>query len=636
MNLGILAHVDAGKTSLTERLLFDAGVITEVGSVDSGSTQTDSMDLERRRGITIRSAVVSFTVDDLTVNLIDTPGHSDFIAEVERALRVLDGAVLVVSAVEGVQAQTRVLMRTLAALRIPTLVFVNKIDRMGARYDDLLADIRRRLTPGALAMSGVSGLGTRAARTHRHSLADDAHAGRVLESLAEHDDRLLASYVDGSLPADRTVIARELAAQTGNAVAHPVFFGSAMTGEGVPELARGIRDLLPPAGRAADGPLSGTVFKIERGAAGEKIAYLRLHSGAIDTRAHVACYRRTDSGAVVEQSARVTAIRVFERGGTVGAARATAGSIVQVWGLKDIRVGDRLGSPPDPGSDAFFAPPTLETVVRPRDPAQRPALYAALRGMTEQDPFINTRHDEERGELSVRLYGEVQKEVIEATLAEEFGVAVEFAPTRAVHLEKPVGVGEAVKVIEPREANEFWATIGLRVEPSAEGAGVSYRVAVELGSLPRAFRTAIEETVHRTLRRGGPHGWEVTDCIVTLTRSGFASPISTAGDFRRLTAQLLAEALRRAGTRVYEPLTRFEVEAPAPAVSGVLARLVELGGLPQLTDSGAAVGRVEGVLPASRVHEFERTLPGLTQGEGVFLSRFAGFRPVVGRVPTRG
>src|ERR687895_611142 len=172
LNLGIVAHVDAGKTTLTERLLFAAGVIDEIGRVDDGNTQTDSLPLERQRGITIKSAVVSFVIDDVTVNLIDTPGHPDFIAEVERALGVLDGAVLVISAVEGVQAQTRVLMRTLQRLRIPTLIFVNKIDRAGADADRVLADIARRLTPAAVAMVGVRGAGTRSAQVVPHGVGD--------------------------------------------------------------------------------------------------------------------------------------------------------------------------------------------------------------------------------------------------------------------------------------------------------------------------------------------------------------------------------------------------------------------------------------------------------------------------------
>src|SRR3979409_2117410 len=191
LNLGILAHVDAGKTSLTERLLYAAGVIDEVGSVDEGSTQTDSMALERQRGITIKSAVVSFVIDDVTVNLIDTPGHPDFIAEVERVLSVLDGAVLIVSAVEGVQAQTRVLMRALQRLHIPTLIFANKIDRGGARYGRLLQSISKKLAPGIIPMGSASGLGTRSALYAPYGAADADFTSRLVDLLGDHDDAFL-------------------------------------------------------------------------------------------------------------------------------------------------------------------------------------------------------------------------------------------------------------------------------------------------------------------------------------------------------------------------------------------------------------------------------------------------------------
>src|SRR3954453_9307184 len=197
LTLGILAHVDAGKTSLTERLLHAAGVIDAVGSVDRGDTQTDTLALERRRGITIRSAVVSFTVGDVAVNLIDTPGHPDFIAEVERALGVLDGAVLVLSAVEGVQPQTRILMRALQRLRVPTLLFVNKVDRSGADLDAGLTAIRRRLTPDILPMGSVHGPGSRAVAYDAYRPDDRDFRERETAALAEHDDRLLAAYVDG-------------------------------------------------------------------------------------------------------------------------------------------------------------------------------------------------------------------------------------------------------------------------------------------------------------------------------------------------------------------------------------------------------------------------------------------------------
>src|SRR5437868_7507897 len=197
LNLGILAHVDAGKTTLTERLLYAAGVIDQIGSVDKGSTQTDTLALERQRGITIKSAVVSFTIDDVAVNLIDTPGHPDFIAEVERVLNVLDGAVLVISAVEGVQSQTRVLMRTLHRLRIPTLIFVNKIDRGGADYERTLDAIADKLTPAVIPMGSVCDPGTRNARFLPYRPDDALFAAKLTGVLAEHNEELLAAVVDG-------------------------------------------------------------------------------------------------------------------------------------------------------------------------------------------------------------------------------------------------------------------------------------------------------------------------------------------------------------------------------------------------------------------------------------------------------
>ena len=224
LNLGILAHVDAGKTTLTERLRFTAGVIDEVGSVDAGSTQTDSLALERQRGITIKSAVVSFVVGETTVNLIDTPGHVDFTAEVERVLGVLDGVVLVVSAVEGVQPQTRVLMRSLQRLRLPTLVFVNKLDRAGASDERVLRDIAERLTPAVVAMGSVRGLGTRDPGFTPFGPADDRFTTRLADLLGDHDDALVAAYLadETALPYRR--LRRELAAQTRRALVHQVFF----------------------------------------------------------------------------------------------------------------------------------------------------------------------------------------------------------------------------------------------------------------------------------------------------------------------------------------------------------------------------------------------------------------------------
>src|SRR5262245_55530070 len=249
LNLGILAHVDAGKTTLTERLLFAAGAIDHVGSVDAGTTQTDSLELERERGITIRSAVASFLLGDLAVNLVDTPGHPDFIAEVERVLGVLDGAVLVVSAVEGVQPQTPLLFRALRRLDVPTLIFVNKVDRAGADDRRVLETMCRRLAPGMVAMGRVVDAGSKGARFDSGAPDDPAFRSTLTESLAEHDDEAMRAFVgDGPPLSDRRV--RELlAAETRRGHVHPVFAGSAATGVGVEALIAGIAELLP----AADG-----------------------------------------------------------------------------------------------------------------------------------------------------------------------------------------------------------------------------------------------------------------------------------------------------------------------------------------------------------------------------------------------
>ncbi|WP_326810354.1 TetM/TetW/TetO/TetS family tetracycline resistance ribosomal protection protein [Streptomyces scopuliridis] len=657
LNLGILAHVDAGKTSLTERLLFTAGVIDEIGSVDDGSTQTDSLTLERQRGITIKSAVVSFVVGDTTVNLIDTPGHPDFIAEVERVLGVLDGAVLVISAVEGVQAQTRVLMRTLRRLRIPTLIFVNKIDRTGAHDERVLRGISEKLSPSVIAMGAATGLGTRDALPVPYGAGDAAFTAGLAELLADHDDALLAAYVDDATALPYHRLREELATQTGRALVHPVYFGSAITGAGVDALIDGISELLPRAGGDPEGPVSGTVFKMERGPAGEKIAYVRMFSGTVRTRDLLRFHRTTENDTagnaagdtaneVREEEDKVTAISVFDRGSAVRRASVPAGRIGKLWGLSDIRIGDGIGIPrTTPAERRFFSPPTLETVVVPRRAADKGTLHAALTQLAEQDPLINLRQDRIRREISVSLYGEVQKEVIQATLLDEFGVDVTFRETTTICVERPAGSGAAVEIMG-KDPNPFLATVGLRVDPAPVGAGVEFRLEVELGSMPYAFMKAVEDTVKESLRQG-IHGWQVIDCVVTMTHSGYAprqshshgvfdkSMSSTGSDFRHLTPLVLMSALERAGTTVYEPMHRFRLDLPADALGAVLPVLGRLRAVPRTSAANGSSYLLEGEIPAARVHELEQRLPTLTSGEGVLEASFDHYEAVRDTIPAR-
>jgi len=632
LNIGILAHVDAGKTTLTERLLYAAGVIDEIGSVDDGSTQTDSLALERQRGITIKSAVVSFVINDITVNLIDTPGHPDFIAEVERVLSVLDGAVLVISAVEGVQAQTRVLMRTLQRLHIPTLIFVNKIDRGGAQYERVLQDIAQRLTPAIIPMGSASDLGTRSAGFTPYGAADTAFASRLAELLADHDDALLAAYIDDETTVSYRQLRGKLAAQTRQARVHPVFFGSAITGAGVDALIAGVKELLPAAEGDLDGPISGAVFKVERGPSGEKIAYVRMFSGTVRVRDRL--------GFGQDNEGKVTGISVFDSGPAVQRASVAAGQIGKLWGLGDIQIGDAIGISRSTSERHHFAPPILETVVVPCRPADKGALHVALAQLAEQDPLINLRQDDVRQELFVSIYGEVQKEVVQATLANDFDIDVTFRETTTICIERPVGAGAAVETMG-KAPNPFLATVGLRIEPAPMGTGVELRLDVEVGSMPlfifkavEDFKAALEDTVQKTLHQG-LYGWQVTDCTVTMTQSGYTSPGSSARDFRLLTPLVLMSALKRAGTVVCEPIHRFHLEIPADALGPMLSALARLGAVPQTTAMRGASYTLEGGIPAARVHELQQQLPELTHGEGVLECTFERYQRVGGAIPTR-
>jgi ribosomal protection tetracycline resistance protein len=641
LNLGILAHVDAGKTTLTERLLYEAGVIAEIGSVDAGTTQTDSLALEQQRGITIKSAVASFVLADVHVNLIDTPGHPDFIAEVERVLSVLDGAVLVISAVEGVQPQTRVLMRALQRLRVPTLMFVNKIDRAGASEERVLQAISARLIPAVVPMGTAREPGTRAAHFTLFGAGDSGFRAQMAEVLAERDDRILAAYVEDEPAATYDRLRVELAAQTKRALVHPVFLGSAITGAGVEQLMSGIAELLPTSSGDPDGPVAGTVFKIERGQSGEKVAYVRMFSGTVRTRDRLRFGRELED--------KVTAVAVFEQGPAVQRVSVSAGEIGKLRGLHGIQIGDRIGEPGMDGAHHQFPPPTLESVVEARIPDERARLRDALAQLAEQDPLINVRQDDTRQEISVSLYGDVQKEVIQATLATDFDIEVTFRETTPIYVERPIGMGEAIEMLHA-DSNPFLATIGMRVDPAPDGSGVDFRLRVDPRTVPlylyktlEGFEKRMGEYVHQTLREG-LFGWQVTDCLVTMTKCIYSipdgppsrrGPPSTAADFRKLTPIVLMQALERATTAVCEPVARVRVEVPTDSTGALMPALARLGAAVETSSVHGDFSVVMTVLPAARAHDLQRQLPRLTGGEGVLESTFAGYQPVSGDQPTR-
>jgi ribosomal protection tetracycline resistance protein len=283
----------------------------------------------------------------------------------------------------------------------------------------------------------------------------------------------------------------------------------------------------------------------------------------------------------------------------------------------------------------------LETVVVPARAADRPALHLALSRLAEQDPLINLRQDALRQELLVSLYGEVQKEVIQATLATEFGIEVGFRETTTICTERLIGNGAAAEFMGDG-VNPFKATIGLRLSPAPLGSGTRFQLEIERGALPAAFLTAIEETARQTLAEG-LYGWQVPDCLVTLTHSGYVPPppqgwskySSSAADFRQLTPLVVMTALKQAGTIVCEPVSSFRLEIPLDSMTAVFNALARLGATKQSPGASGPVAVVAGEIPSERVHELQQQLPGLTAGEGVLESEFARYRQAPGEFPVR-
>jgi ribosomal protection tetracycline resistance protein len=408
----------------------------------------------------------------------------------------------------------------------------------------------------------------------------------------------------------------------------------------VDELMAGLAELLP-AEADADGPVSASVFKIERGPAGEKIAYARMFSGTLHVRDRVSFGDGLDG--------KVTALAVFDRGPAAPRPAVEAGSVAKVWGLHELRVGDRIGEVGGSTRTHEFAPPLLEAAIDARDPDDRARLRAALTQLAEQDPLIDVRQDDDLDELSVSLYGEVQKQVIEATLAGDYGIDVAFRETTTICVERPAGAGEAVEILHT-DTNPFSATVGLRVEPGPADSGIEFRLEAATRTLPlytygkrEVFAGYMERYVAEALAEG-LYGWRVTDCVVTLTECNYSSsdgPPSTRGglskpsDYHRLTPIVLMQALQRAGTVVCEPAVHVRLELPTETIGAVVAAL---GRLDAAVETPAVRGRLavtETVLPATRAQELQQQLAGLTGGEGVLETEFAGYVPVGGEPPRR-
>jgi ribosomal protection tetracycline resistance protein len=485
-------------------------------------------------------------------------------------------------------------------------------------------------------MGSVSEAGTRSARFSAYGRHDTGFVADLYERLAHHDETLLTAFTN-DVRISYQGLRSELQSQSRRALVHPVFFGSAITGAGVADLIAELTLLLPTSDGDVDGPISGKVFKVERSSRGEKIAFARMFSGTLRTRDQLLFG--------TDKTQKVTAISVFSKGSVTTSSAVRAGEIAKLSGLTEVQIGDEIGEHDVPPGDQYFSPPTLQTVVLARRRAEKVALRNALDQLAEQDPLINVTQDDARGEMSISLYGEVQKEVIRDTLATDFGLEVEFRETTTIYVECPVGRGEAVEVIQ-QAPNPFLATVGLLVEPAARLEKEFALASEVLGTMPLAFFKAVEDSVHQTLHQG-LYGWRVTGCRVTMTHSGYyprqshaharfdKTMSSTGADFRGLTPLVLMAALKQAGTAVYEPVEGFSLDIPADVYAVVAAALLRHGAVIRTSALRGKSMTLDGEIATSQVHDLRQRLPSLSRGEAVLETAFDRYRVIRGSFPTR-
>nr|AFK31665.1 tetracycline resistance protein O/32/O [Streptococcus suis] len=613
INLGILAHVDAGKTTLTESLLYTSGAIAELGSVDEGTTRTDTMNLERQRGITIQTAVTSFQWEDVKVNIIDTPGHMDFLTEAYRALSVLDGAVLVISAKDGVQAQTRILFHALQKMNIPTIIFINKIDQNGIDLQRVYQSIKDKLTSDMIVMQEVS-------LSPQISMTDISDLDKW-DMIISGSDELLERYVaEDSL--DIQELQYEKCKRTRCCSLFPVYHGSAKDNLGTEKLIEAITETFITETDDIQSELCGYVFKVEYTERKKRLSYLRLYHGTLHLRDTLLLSKK--------EKIKITEMCIPSNGEIVPADHACPGEIV-ILADDTLKLNDILGNEKLlPHKTWIDNPmPLLRTTVEPQKPEQREALLNALAEIADTDPLLHFDIDTVTHEIMLSFLGKVQLEVICSLLEEKYHVGVAMKEPSVIYLERPLRKAEYTIHIEV-PPNPFWASVGLSIEPLPIGSGVQYESRVSLGYLNQSFQNAVMEGVLYGCEQG-LYGWKVTDCKICFEYGLYYSPVSTPADFRLLSPIVLEQALKKAGTELLEPYLHFEIYAPQEYLSRAYHDAPRYCADIVSTQIKNDEVILKGEIPARCIQEYRNDLTYFTNGQGVCLTELKGYQPAIGK-----
>lgn len=613
INIGILAHVDAGKTTVTENLLYNGDIIKSLGNVDDKNTQTDTMELEKERGITIKSTAISFNYKDVKINILDTPGHMDFIAEVERALSVLDGAILVISSVEGVQSQTKIIFETLKRLKIPTIIFINKLDRMCSVYKRVFKDIFKYLSENTILMDKCNNETTNYIDIET-SLEDGTGYDNAIDVLSKIDDGVLEEYLSyKNLTIDYLV--DKIVTYTKSSMVYPVFLGSAILNIGTKKLLDNIITFLP-INHANKKILSAVVFKIERTSDNEKKAYVRVFDGEINIRDMI-CINND------ENLIKVKKLSILENTHIVNGSKIGTGDIGIVHGMQNLKIGDVIGHKRDEIKHLSIAKPTIKTQISLLDDEDNHFLYRALLNLSDEDPLLQIELDNENKSIYINLFGEVQKEIIEETLKRDYGLNVIFSNTQTIYKETTVSIGEAIMYFR-KYPNIYNATIQLRVEPLPLGEGIKYKSEVTAGFLPKSFLQAIEDSVYTTCKHG-LYGWELTDILVTLLYTEYDSVSSTPSDFRDLAPMVLMEAVGNAKTKLLEPVNEFELIVSENTVSKAMYDLKMMNALYEQPYFKNGEYLIKGTIPFDSSKNYQIKVLSYTEGKGLYTYKFHGY-----------
>ena len=602
MILGILAHVDAGKTTLSEALLHITGAVRKAGRVDHKDAFLDTNEMEKERGITIFSKQARFTSvrgeQQRSYTLLDTPGHVDFSTEMERVLGVLDCAVLVISAADGVNGQVRVLWRLLDHYRVPTCIFVNKMDQDGADRAALLISIRKEL--GTRCVDVMPGSGT---------LADQLESGDVQEEIAVCDDALLDAYLEGE-----PVSVSQMCRLTAERKLFPVLFGAALREQGVPELLECLDTLLQPP--VYGDTFGAKVFKITRDG-GARLTWMKLTGGRLSVKTPLAeCTDEKGNPEKVEQ------IRFYSGNKFETRQEAAAGEVCAVTGLTGTRVGQGIGA--EAGGTEELLQPVLRCAVILPPGEDLFKAYRSLRTLEEEDPTLHLNYDEEKKEITAQIMGQVQKEILQRMIRERLGLRVSFGDPSIIYKETIARAVEGVGHFEPLR---HYAEVHLLLEPGLPGSGLVFenrcRADVLAVNWQRLIMTHLEEKRHRGVLTGA----EITDMKISLLTGRAHLKHTEGGDFRQATYRAVRQGLMMTESVLLEPFYSFRMEIPQESLGRALTDLQQMGA--NFTQPDLEEGRsvITGSAPVSRIANYAEQLAAYTRGEGQITCTLKGYEP---------